>query len=185
MFRSVLAAAASIVFLSTTALAELPSLNKPLSVLSIADRGEMLLQDKEVSYRPWTSQSNLGEVHVLQYFAGTSSASKIFEPFTDRLQKEFPQRGYHVTTVINLDAAMWGTGGFVTGEAKSSKKKYPDSTMVLDEDGAGAANWELGKKGAVLVVMDRAGSIIYLARKAMSEQDIAATINLVRDSIDS
>ncbi len=184
MFRTILAVA-SIVFLSTTALAESPSLNKLLPVLSIADRGELLLQDNNYSYRSWSSQANLGEVHVLQYFAGTSSGSKIFEPFTDSLQKEFPQRGYHVTTVINLDAAMWGTGGFVTGEVKSSKKKYPDSTMVLDEEGVGAANWELGKKGAVLVVMDRAGSIIYLSFTAMSEEDIAATINLLRYNINS
>ena len=184
MFRTILAAA-SIMFLSTAAMAESPSLNEPLPVLSIADRGELLLQDTKYSYRPWSSQSNSGEVHVLQYFAGTSSASKTFEPFTDILQKEFPERGYHVTTIINLDAAMWGTGGFVTGEAKSSKAKYPGSTMVLDEEGAGAANWELGKKGAVLVVMNKAGSVIYLSHKAMSEQDIAATIDLMRENINS
>lgn len=184
MLRNILAAAAVVLFSAVT-VAEPPSLSNPLPSLSIADRGELLLEDEKYSYRPWTSGSNSGEVHVLQYFSGTSAASKMFEPFTDMLQKEFPERGYHVTTVINLDAAMWGTSGFVTGEVKSSKKKFPDSTMVLDEDGAGASTWELGKKGAVLVVMDKTGSIIYLTHTAMSEQDIVAIVALMREKINS
>ena len=184
MLRTILATA-GIIFFSASVLAQPLSLNNPLPALSIEDRGEMLLLGKEYSYQPWSSEMNLGEVHVLQYFSGTSAASKTFEPFTDMLQKEFPERGYHVTTVINLDAAMWGTSGFVTGEAKSSKKKYPDSTMVLDEDGAGASTWELGRKGAVLVVMDKAGSVIYLSHTAMSEPDMATTIALIREKKNS
>jgi len=184
MLRDVLAVV-GITLLSATAIAEPPSLNRPLPSLSIEDRGELLLENKQYSYRPWNSEANSGEIHVLQYFSGTTSASKTFEPFTDMLQKEFPERGYHVTTVINLDAAMWGTSGFVTGEAKSSKKKFPDSTMVLDEEGAGVEAWELGKKGAVLVVMDKTGSVIYLTHTPMSAQDMAATIVLMREEINS
>lgn len=175
----------ALVFFAVTAQAEPIMLDKPPPVLSIVERGELLLQDNHYSYRPWNSQANQGEVHVLQYFAGTSSASKIFEPFTDKLQEEFPERGYHVTTVINLDAAMWGTGGFVTSEAKASKKRFPGSTMVLDEEGVGTTVWELGKKGAVLLVMDRAGRVIYLSYVPMSEQAITATIGLIRTTINS
>ena len=160
-------------------------LNKPLPILSIDDRGELLLENNEYSYRPWTSKTNPPEVHVLQYFPGTKAGSIIFEPFTDILQKEFSHRSYHVTTIINLDAALWGTSGFVTGEAKASKKQYPASTMVLDEEGSGKATWELGNKGAVLVVMDKEGYVIYLSHKPMSEQDINATIALMRDRIQS
>ena len=168
-----------------TAWAEPPSLDKPLPSLAIAEKGELLLKDDEFSYRPWSSLDAPEKVHVLQYFAGTTSASKTFEPFTDLLKVEIPEGGIHVTTVVNLDAALWGTSGFVIGEVKASKKEFPNSTMVLDKDGVGEANWELGKKGAVLAVMDRQGSVVYLSREALSDQEVAETLALVKELIDS
>jgi len=162
-----------------------PSLDNPLPTLAIADKGEMLLENDEYSYRPWSSVDIPDRVHVLQYFAGTTSASKTFEPFTDLLQVEIPQRGIHVTTVVNLDAALWGTSGFVINEVKASKQEFPDSTMVLDKEGVGEETWELGKKGAVLAVMDKQGKVVYLSNQALSEQEVAATLALVKELIDS
>jgi len=162
-----------------------PSLNQPLPTVSIADRGEMILQDKEYSYRPWNYQLISGEVHILQYFAGTQSASDTFKPLTDVLNVKFPDGGYHVTTVINLDAAMWGTGGMVASKAKSSKAEFPHSTMVLDEDGEGQKQWQLKKKGAFLAVMDKSGQVIYLSQKALSEQELLATLTLIEGALDS
>jgi len=172
-------------FGTAAAMAESPSLNKPLPSLSIADKGELVLENDNYSYQPWNSQDSLGAVHVLQYFAGTKSGSKIFEPFTDRLQVEFPEGGYHVTTVINLDDAMWGTSRFVISEVKASKREFPAATIVLDEEGTGKKTWELGKKGAVLAVMDRAGSVIYLSHDSLSEQEMLATLALMKKNIES
>jgi YtfJ family uncharacterized protein len=174
----------SILF-SAAALAESPSINSPLPALSIEDKGELVLQGKDVGYSPWKYESVVGEVHVLQYFAGTQSASDSFKPLTDALTTTFPDGGYHVTTIINLDAAMWGTGGMVSGKAKSSKKEFPDSTMVLDEDGVGAKTWGIDKKGALLVVMDKSGSVIHLGHATMSESDVTATLSLIESAISS
>jgi YtfJ family uncharacterized protein len=176
--------ALSILF-STAALAEPPSMNSPLPPLSIEDKGELVLEDKEVGFRPWQYQEVLGEVHILQYFAGTQSASDSFKPLTDLLSTTFPEGGYHVTTVINLDAAMWGTAGMVASKAKSSKKEFPLSTLVLDEDGVGQKAWELAKKGALLVVMDKSGSVIHLGHATMSESDVATTLAVIEGAIDS
>lgn len=184
MFRFCLRFVFSILF-STIALAESPSMNSPLPALSVTDKGELVLQEKEVGYSPWHYQDILGEVHILQYFAGTQSASDSFKPLTDVLTTTFPAGGYHVTTVINLDAAMWGTAGMVTSKAKSSKKEFPLSTLVLDEDGVGQKTWGLEEKGALLVVMDKFGSVIYLGHKAMSDSDVAATLTLIENAINS
>lgn len=184
MLRLGFSLALSMLF-STAALAESPSLNSPMPPLSVADKGEVVLEDKELGYRPWQYQEILGEVHILQYFAGTQSASDSFKPLTDLLSTTFPDGGYHVTTVINLDAAMWGTAGMVASKAKSSKKEFPLSTMVLDEDGVGQKAWELAEKGALLVVMDKSGSVIYLGQSTMSETDVSATLELIEGAIES
>lgn len=143
------------------------------------------MEDEKLGFRPWQYQEVLGEVHILQYFAGTQSASDTFKPLTDVLSTTFPDGGYHVTTVINLDAAMWGTAGMVASKAKSSKKDFPLSTMVLDEDGVGQKAWGIAEKGALLVVMDKSGSVIYLGRATMSDGDVSTTLALIESAINS
>ena len=182
MARNCLSLALSI-FFTTAALAAPPSMNNPLPTLSIMDKGEIILQDNEFDYRPWHYKSILGEVHILQYVAGTKSASESFKPLTDSLPTTFPDGGYHVTTVINLDAAMWGTAGFVASEVKSSKREFPLATVVLDEDGEGQKAWELAKKSAFLAVMDKSGSVIHLSHAAMSESDLATALALIESAL--
>jgi YtfJ family uncharacterized protein len=184
MVRLGLSLALSILF-STAALAELPSMNNPLPALSIVDKGELVFEGKEFGYRPWHYQSLLGEVHILQYFAGTQSASDSFKPLTDLLSTTFPDGGYHVTTVINLDAAMWGTAGMVTNKAKSSKKEFPLATLVLDEDSEGQKAWQLAEKGGFIVVMDKTGDVIYITHSMMSESDVATTLALIESALNS
>ncbi len=156
-----------------------PVEKQPLPPLKIPALGELVLEGEEVGYRPWSSDHNPGKVHIIQYFAGTMSASKTFEPFTDLLQSSFEEDSYHVTTIINLDAATWGTTGFVVSEVEANKRKFPLSTMVLDEDGSGARQWLLGKKGAGLVVIDRDGVVAYFTRKALSASELHAARELV------
>jgi YtfJ family uncharacterized protein len=170
---------------STLAQAGTPALNAPLPTITIAERGELILEDDDFSYRSWYSGTNPGKPHIIQYFSGTMSASKTFKPFTDRLQAEFELGRYHVSTVINLDAATWGTTGFVVSEVKSSKQKFPLSTMVLDKEGVGASVWQLGKKGALLVVMDSNGTVKYLAREPMEDTEIDLATNLVKSLLNS
>lgn len=156
-----------------------------LPPVTIEDKGELLIEGDDFSYTSWNSELNPGKVHVLQYFAGTMGDSKTFEPFTDLLQEELDHRSYHVTTIVNLDASLWGTTGFVISEVKASKKKFPGATMVLDAEGTGAATWDLGKKGAVLAILDKEGVVRYLTREPMSEEELSASLELVRSQIDS
>jgi YtfJ family uncharacterized protein len=160
-----------------------PAVDQALAAVVIEDRGELVLEQGEFSFRPWRSDANPGRVHVLQYFAGTKDASEMFEPFTDRLQESLDPGTYHVTTVINLAAALWGTSGFVVSEVKSSKREFPLATIVLDEEGIGASTWQLGKKGALLAIMDGLGQVRYLAREALSEEQISNQVDWIRAQI--
>jgi uncharacterized protein len=160
-------------------LAQSPVVDQPLPPLKIAELGEMQLEDDEIRYVPWSSERAVEKVHVVQYFAGSLSASEIFEPFTDALQETYQSGSYHVTTIINLDDALWGTSGFVVSEVSKNKKKFPQSTMVLDEEGNGKASWDLGKRGAGLIILDPSGIVQYFTREALGEQDMQAALALV------
>ena len=167
------------------ALAQPPVLQAPLPVLDIADRGEIQYEDNAFSFTPWNSGNNPGKVHIVQYFGGTKSDSEIFKPFTNLLQETFELGTYHVTTIINLDAALWGTTGFVISEIKENKRKHPGSTLVLDEEGTGAAKWQLGKKGAGLAILDDQGIVRYFTTEPMSTEEMSTSLDLVRANIDS
>lgn len=166
------------------ALAGTPTVESPLPPLNISDRGELLFKDDDFTFAPWRSDSSPQKVHVVQYFGGTMAASETFKPFTDTLQKTLTPGTYHVTTIINLDAAMWGTTGFVVSELKKNKRMHPTATMVLDEEGTGASQWGLGDDGTGLAIMDEQGTVKYFTRQAMSDEEIQATLALVRANID-
>ncbi|MDH3992575.1 MAG: YtfJ family protein [Gammaproteobacteria bacterium] len=170
---------------SSAVVAQLPTLESPLPALEIADLGELKYEDNEFSYTPWNSGNNPGKVHIVQYFAGTKADSERFKPFVDLLEETFGLGNYHVTTIINLDAALWGTTGFVVSEVKDSKREYPLSTIVLDEEGAGAQLWELGEEGAGLAILDEQGIVRYFTRYPMSPDEMDKSLDLVRSSIDS
>ena len=167
------------------ALAEALTLQSPLPLLSIGDRGELMHdKDDEFSFTPWRSDHNPGKVHVVQYFGANMGDSEIFEPFTDLLQESLEPDVYHVTTILNLDAAMWGTSGWVVSEVKKSKRKHPDATIVLDEEGTGVVEWQLGDEGNGLIVLDDKGIVRYFSKQALSAEEMRSTLALVRSNID-
>jgi YtfJ family uncharacterized protein len=170
---------------SAAAVAQLPTVQSPLPPLQIADRGELKYEDNEFSFTPWNSGNNPGKVHIVQYFGGTKADSERFKPFIDLLEETFGLGNYHVTTIINLDAAVWGTAGFVVSEVKDSKRQYPLSTIVLDEEGSGADKWELGEEGAGLAILDEQGIVRYFTKQPMSPEEIGTSLDLVRSNIDS
>ena len=168
----------------STAFAAPPAVDAPLPVLSITERGELTMAGDDFSFVPWSSENSKGTVHVVQYFAATMSASETFKPFTDRLEKGFAPGTIHVTTVLNLDAATWGTTPFVISELKKNKQIHPKASMVVDDKGSGVAAWDLGKEGAGLLIMDQKGIVKYFTRQAMSEQEITAALQLMQSHID-
>jgi YtfJ family uncharacterized protein len=174
-----------LIFISGTALAAAPAVDAPPPVLSISERGELILTGDDVSFVPWRSDANSGTVQVVQYFAATQKASETFKPFTDVLEANFAPGTIHVTTILNLDAAMWGTTPFVISELKKNKRLHPKATMVVDDKGTGVVEWDLGKEGAALLIMDQKGVVKYITRQAMSEQEIAATLQLMKSNIGS
>lgn len=164
---------------ASTSFAEGIVVGQPLPHLNIAERGELLLENDDVTYTAWQAPLQPGKAHVLQYMAGTAGASKINEPFTERL-KITEDLDILVTTVINLDDATWGTTGFVISEVKKNKRLFPMSQLVLDEDGLGRETWNLPRKSSAIVITDGGGIVQYVKQGAMDEQEIESALDLLR-----
>lgn len=166
--------------LCVSAFAGAPVVDAPLPPLAIAARGELTLSGDEFKFVPWSLNANPGSVHVVQYFGATMSDSEIFKPVTDLLEKSFPPGSVLVTTILNLDAALWGTTGFVMSELEKNKRIHPQATIVVDDKGQGVTDWELGKEGRGLIVTDAQGVVKYFSRQALSDTELAAVMELLR-----
>jgi YtfJ family uncharacterized protein len=165
------------------ALPAAPAVDAPLPLLKVSERGELTMSGEDFKFVPWSSESNPGTVHVLQYFGATLGDRDVFKPFTDLLQTSFEPGAIHVTTVLNLDAALWGTTGFVISELEKNKKKHPKATMVLDDNGDGITTWDLGEAGTALFVTDDKGIVKFFSRESLNEEEMQATVELIQANI--
>ena len=167
-----------------SALAATPTVDEPLPPLDIDDRGELVAAGDDFEFVPWSAADSPDTVHVIQYFGAKLSHRDLFEPFTDALEEHFEPGAVHVTTLLNMDAAMWGTSGMVLSELKKNKRRHPQATMVVDEEGTGVEAWDLGDKGTGLIITDLRGVVRYFSRQPLDEEEVASTIELVRELVD-
>lgn len=157
----------------------------PLPQLAIADRGELLLENGERVFRPWNSGSGLGQVQVVQYLAATLSASKINEPFTDALSAaQLPPEQHRVTTILNLDEALWGSSGFVLRELTKNKELHPQAIIVADNAGTGLKTWQLQAESSAIAIVSAEGEVLYFKQGAMSPLEIETAIQLIRHQLE-
>lgn len=159
---------------------------QPLPPLLIEEQGELLLSEGRSHFRPWHSDSGLGQAQVIQYMAARMSTSKLNEPLTDALKEAgFPPDQLRVTTILNLADAAWGTRGFVLGELASNKKKHPDAILVADESGAGLRSWQLEEKNSAIAVVAPDGAIALFHEGPLNEAGVAQVLSLLKNWIDA
>jgi YtfJ family uncharacterized protein len=153
-----------------------------LPPLAIERLGEILVEGDDTRYTPWDSAGLDGQrVQVLQYLAARTSARALNKPFTDRLERSgIPLDRYHVTTIVNLDDALFGTRGFVISELEKNKRRYHRSTIVADEAGQGLGAWRLGKGSSAIIILGADARVLFFREGAMSEAEIEEALEMVR-----
>lgn len=151
--------------------------------LAIDDRGELVLAGDDLDFQPWHYPQQPGKVHIVQYMAATSAAGDMNKPFRDRLSTDLPQGMFRTTTILNMDDAIWGTGGFVMSELKSNKRRFPDAVIVVDEDGVGIGRWQLKRDNSAVMVVDAQGTVLYFHQGAMSPAEVDATLKLILERL--
>jgi hypothetical protein len=153
-----------------------------LPELAIERLGEILVDGDDTRYVPWGSSGLDGQrLQVLQYLAARISSRALNKPFTDRLERsDIPLDHYHVTTIVNLDDALFGTRGFVISELEKNKRRYHRSTIVADETGRGLETWRLAKGSSAIIILGTDARVLFFREGAMSDAEIEEALALLR-----
>jgi uncharacterized protein len=153
-----------------------------LPPLRVEELGEMHIDGEAIRFDPWQSDALRGKVQVLQYMAARMSAKSLNQPFTDRLRDSgIPDEHFHVTTIVNLDDALFGTRGIVMGELEKNKKRYFRSSIVADAHGLGLKAWGLAPKSSAIILLGADGRVSFFREGAMTPVEIEHALRLVRE----
>ena len=158
------------------------TIGEPLPPVTIDEGGRIILEeDDDYTIEPWSwSGAGNGRVQVLQYVPGTRKGGDLYDPLTDRMQRELDIRRYDIIAVVNLDVSSGFIKPFVRSAVVDEQKVFTRATMVLDEDGVGLAVWDLSEQ-AVFVVMDPDGSVVDVIVGAPTEDDIERILGVLHE----
>ncbi len=75
--------------------------------IGITDRGELVLDKDQFSYKTWNSAQLVGKVRVLQHIAGRTSAKEKNATLIEAIKSaKLPHDRYQTTTIVNTDDAI-------------------------------------------------------------------------------
>ncbi|WP_428946215.1 YtfJ family protein [Pantoea sp. FN060301] len=149
--------------------------------VGIVDKGELLYQHDEFSYKNWNSAQLPGKVRVIQHIAGRSSSKVMNAALIEAIKAaHLPRERYQTTTVVNTDDAIPGTGMFVRSSIENNKKQFPWSQFIVDDNGAAKKAWGLEDGGSAIAVLDASGNVRFAKDGALTQEEVKQVVALVR-----
>lgn len=169
---------------SFVALSHNITVGEPLPAVSITDKGYVQMVDGEIGYRNWESSEFKGKVLLVQHIAGRTSSKELNAPMIDAVKAEnFSLDTYNTATVVNVDEAIWGTGGIVASNLRSNKEEFPEAIFVMDENGDARSTWDLESESSAMILLDKEGKVLYVKDGEMNQTEIAEVITLIKANI--
>ncbi len=157
---------------------------QPLPTVSVGERGELTLQGDKLGYQAWHSSQLMDKVRLIQHIAGRSKAKELNAPLIEAIKAaKLPHDRYQTTTIINLDDALFGTGPFVVSKTEDSKREFPWSSFVLDSNGRVRQQWDLASESSAIILLDKAGKVLFVKEGALSQADISQVMGLIRSQL--
>ncbi|XBS70432.1 YtfJ family protein [Acerihabitans sp. KWT182] len=148
--------------------------------VGVADKGELLYQNNEFSYKSWNSAQLKGKIHLLQHMAARTSAGEMNAAMIEAVKKaNLPQKYYQTTTVVNADDALFSSGAYFRNWLENNKKMTPAAQFVLDTHGDMRQIWGLKAKSSAIVVLDARERVRYVKEGALTLQDVQQVIDLL------
>ena len=148
--------------------------------VGIADRGELILDNNEFSYKTWNSAQLPGKVRVVQHIAGRTSAKEKNAALIEAIKAaNLPHDRYQTTTIVNIDDAIIGTSLFVRKSIESGKREFPWSQIIVDSNGVVKKAWQLQPESSAVAVLDKNGVIKFAKDGQLSPQEVQQVITLV------
>ncbi|MBJ3815721.1 YtfJ family protein [Shimwellia pseudoproteus] len=152
--------------------------------ISITDRGEMLMNGDDFSYRPWKSAQLEGKIRVVQYIAGRTSAKKKNSLLIKAIKAaDFPLDRFQPTTIVNTDDEIPGSGFFVRGKLEKNKRKYPWAQFIVDSNGLGRKAWQLKEESSTILVLDKDGRVQWAKDGALTTDEVYNVLAMVHDML--
>ncbi|KFC07224.1 MULTISPECIES: YtfJ family protein [Trabulsiella] len=148
--------------------------------VGIADRGELMLDKDQFSYKNWNSAQLPGKVRVVQHIAGRTSAKEKNAALIEAIKAaKFPHDRYQTTTIVNTDDAIPGSGMFVRSSLESNKKLYPWSQFIVDSNGLARKAWQLDEESSAIAVLDKDGRVAWAKDGALTQEEVQQVIALL------
>lgn len=149
--------------------------------ISITDRGELVLDKDQFSYKTWNSAQLVGKVRVLQHIAGRTSAKEKNATLIEAIKAaKLPHDRYQTTTIVNTDDAIPGSGMFVRSSLESNKKLYPWSQFIVDSNGVARGAWQLDEESSAVVVLDKDGRVQWAKDGALTPEEVQQVMDLLQ-----
>lgn len=156
---------------------------KPLPLVFIANEGELVLNQQDLSYQRWSSQSLIGQPRLVIHVAGRLSAKAQSAPLIAALQQANFPRSLQTTTIVNTDDAIPGSAIFVERSIASSKRDAPWQHFILDNSGVAQRAWQLTPQGSTVIILDAQGLVRFARDGALTPAEIKQAIALLRQLV--
>lgn len=153
--------------------------------VKIIDRGELLFNKFEFTYKQWDSSELAGKVRVIQYIAGRTSAKKKNSMLITAVKEAgFPEDKFQPTTIVNTNDAIPGSVFFVRSKIEKNKKNYPWAQFIVDSAGLARSAWDLPEESSTIIVLDKNGRVQWAKDGTLSFDEVNHVLNLLRQLID-
>ncbi len=153
---------------------------KPLPHVMVADRGELIYQNNQFSYKFWDSSRLKGKIYLIQHIAARTSATEMNAGLIASIKKaSLPRKYYQTITIVNQNDALFGSGQLARNWLENNKKMAVESQFILDIDGSVRKAWRLQPKESAIVVLDAHGRIRYSKEGALTLKEIEDVIHLL------
>ena len=142
--------------------------------IGITDRGELVLDKDQFSYKTWNSAQLVGKVRVLQHIAGRTSAKEKNATLIEAIKSaKLPHDRYQTTTIVNTDDAIPGSGMFVRSSLE----------FIVDSNGVARGAWQLDEESSAVVVLDKDGRVQWAKDGALTQEEVQQVMDLLHKLI--
>lgn len=148
-------------------------LGKPLPLVKVEDRGLMQLSGDSINYKPFSSNQLNGKVTTILVVAARMGMDDVNKLFTDAMAEAGLSKDHHrFVSVVDVDQALFGTGGLVMDRVETRQREHPGTSFVLDDEGIVIKTWDLKEKGSAVTIIDANGTVIRHKDGALNEIEV-------------
>ena len=152
--------------------------------VAVTNLGELSLANDTLSTRNWQLSDGLGKVRLVQHIARRSSAKELNAPLIEAIKAaKLPRNHYQTVTIINVNDALFGTSSFVRSSAQSSKREFPWSSIVVDNKGVVARDWQLTAKSSAIILLNKEGMILFAKEGALTREQVKDVMTLIQSAL--